>query len=223
MFPPCAPRKATPSSSAHNTDVFYIITTRDGNYDVQPVIEHFDLLKQNVLRRNASGIFEGDIAVEDTETFDVAFYSTLVSTSGYYRVSSFGKGISTAGTPSHLFDFAAEDSETLVKGASANRSADNWRIVAPGKTVHISFDPQAYELTMTVPTGVDNVSVDRAGAISVVPGTGVLRVTAPEGGHIDVYSVSGMLVRSADLVPGTTDIELPAGVYLAAGRKFFVR
>lgn len=210
-------------SSAHNTDVFYIITTRDGNYDVQPVIEHFDLLKQNVLRRNASGIFEGDIAVEDSETFDVAFYSTLVSTSGYYRVSSFGKGISTAGTPSHLFDFAAEDSETLVKGASANRSADNWRIVAPGKTVHISFDPQAYELTMTVPTGVDNVSVDRAGAISVVPGTGVLRVTAPEGGHIDVYSVSGMLVRSTDLVPGTTEIELPAGVYLAAGRKFFVR
>ena len=222
MFPPCAPRKATPSSSAHNTDVFYIITTRDGNYDVQPVIEHFDLLKQNVLRRNASGIFEGDIAVDDSETFDVAFYSSLMSSSGYYN--SYCRGISLMNSMNKVFDFVAGDSETLVKGAAGNRvDVTLLRIVAPGKTVHISFDPQAYELTMTVPTGVDNVSVDRAGAISVVPGTGVLRVTAPEGGHIDVYSVSGMLVRSADLVPGTTDIELPAGVYLAAGRKFFVR
>lgn len=189
---------------------------------MQPVIEHFDLLKKNVLRRNASGIFEGDIAVDDSETFDVAFYSSLMSSSGYYN--SYCRGISLMNSMNKVFDFVAGDSETLVKGAAGNRvDVTLLRIVAPGKTVHISFDPQAYELTMTVPTGVDNVSVDRAGAISVVPGTGVLRVTAPEGGHIDVYSVSGMLVRSADLVPGTTDIELPAGVYLAAGRKFFVR
>lgn len=209
-------------SSAHNTDTYYILAPRHGKYEVWPYIEYIDLLKQNVLRRNAAGVFEGEIAVDDSEEFDVEFYSSLRSSSGYY--SSFGRGISLINYGNRVFDFGAENAETLVKGACGDRAdVSPLRIVAPGKTVHISFDPQAYELTMTVPTGVDNVSVDRAGAISVVPGTGVLRVTAPEGGHIDVYSVSGMLVRSTDLVPGTTEIELPAGVYLAAGRKFFVR
>ncbi|MCC8115221.1 MAG: chitobiase/beta-hexosaminidase C-terminal domain-containing protein [Bacteroidales bacterium] len=55
-------------------------------------------------------------------------------------------------------------------------------------------------------------------AISAIDRT--IRIVADRNAHVDVYNVMGVLVRSIDVLPGTTLItDLPAGIYIASGKK----
>ena len=52
---------------------------------------------------------------------------------------------------------------------------------------------------------------------------GLLKVTAVAPALVEFYSVSGIKVASQQVEAGTTEVELPAGLYIANGAKLIVR
>ncbi len=205
----------TAFSSAHNTDTYFIVTER------APEISNLAMFDGKTLTRNASGIFTGEFSVEPGEAPYVSFYASLVGNGAMIYGLSLPNGASAS---TRSFDFSSAENLTVPAFGKEYMSVPMaWQVSGADGVVSVAFDPIACELTMNVPmSGIDDVSVDGASLV-IVPGAGFLRVSASSQTRLDVYSITGMRVRSVDLEPGTTEIELPAGFYIAGGRKFFVR
>lgn len=205
----------TAFSSAHNTDTYFIVTER------LPEISNLDLFSGKTLTRNASGIFTGEFSVEPGETPYVSFYASLAGNGA--MVYGLSLPIGTAAS-TRSFDFSSAEELTVPAFGREYMSVPMaWQVSGVDGVVSVAFDPLACELTMNASqSGIDDVAVDGASLV-IVPGAGFLRVSASASTRLDVYSVTGMRVRSVGLEPGTTEIELPAGFYIAGGRKFFVR
>lgn len=67
------------------------------------------------------------------------------------------------------------------------------------------------------------IQTGRAESLAVYGAQGVVCVSAPEATTVQVYAVTGQLVREAEVERGTTEITLPAGLYIVNGYKVVVR
>lgn len=73
----------------------------------------------------------------------------------------------------------------------------------------------------TLPTGIGRIE---AGGLDILPGRGQAVVRGAADCDVDILAVSGQKVCSLQLKAGVArTVVLPAGVYIAAGRKFIVR
>ena len=59
-------------------------------------------------------------------------------------------------------------------------------------------------------------------AVSSIEGGHALTITAIEATTINIYSADGILVRTIDVQPGTTTVELPAGIYIVNKTKVII-
>lgn len=64
---------------------------------------------------------------------------------------------------------------------------------------------------------------DAGQTVRIYGSAGCAVFSAAEAQTIKIYSATGALVRTADIAEGSTNVELPAGFYIAAGQKFIVR
>ncbi len=100
-------------------------------------------------------------------------------------------------------------SVTLYGGTSLKTSAYN-NIVA------------AFKLPVKATTAVETV-VDNAQSTTVYGTQGAIVVKAEKAATVRVYNITGSLVASVNAQPGTTTVNLPAGIYVANGTKLIVR
>ncbi len=65
--------------------------------------------------------------------------------------------------------------------------------------------------------------VDNAQSTTVYGTQGAIVVKAEKAATVRVYNITGALVASVNAQPGTTTVNLPAGIYVANGTKLIVR
>ena len=72
-------------------------------------------------------------------------------------------------------------------------------------------------------SGFDNVETPESAPLSLTAVAGGLRASCSEPTLLTVYSLTGVAVVNTELQPGITTIDLPAGFYIAAGKKYIVK
>ena len=76
---------------------------------------------------------------------------------------------------------------------------------------------RSHSTTFSLSTGIDSQM-----AVSSIEGGRALTITALEATTINIYSADGILVRTLDVEPGTTSVELPAGIYIVNNTKVII-
>ncbi len=80
----------------------------------------------------------------------------------------------------------------------------------------------AFKLPVKTTTAIETVSND-VQATKIYGTQGAIVVNAEKAATVRVYNITGALVASVDAQPGTTTVNLPAGIYIANGTKLIVR
>lgn len=206
-------------SSAHNNGYFILSPghTAQG-------ITNLEQMRSQRLTRSGSGMYVGEITVDDHmagEVFRVNFFKSC----SY----SYGLGINTPvwDDKTMLFDLTGDNlvvSNPAYPENSGRFGIGDWYVKAPAGKVAVSFDPVSGILTASRGnSGVENVLADGDGGISVFPGEGRVTIVSSVRASVAVYSVTGVLVRMVDVLPGQTVVELPAGLYIVNRSKLYVR
>ena len=214
--------RLTVFSSAHNDS--YFILTADEQHSILDFacIENIGKLKENRLVKGSDGAYEGDFTVEEgAGNLRVAFLQSFGTKFSNY--SYVGIGSMNSGEAYTSFDLSEDTESELIAFWPASLSL--WNLTAPAGNVHVRFSPAGNSMVFSrEQSGVENVVSDSVdGGLSVSGGYGCIRVVASAGGVVNVYATSGMLVASQHVEAGVTDIPLPAGFYIAGGRKVLVR
>lgn len=68
---------------------------------------------------------------------------------------------------------------------------------------------------------VDGIA-DRCSDLGIIPGKGSLTISSEKSGYLDIHDVGGQLVKRVKLRPGVLTVNLPQGIYIAAGEKINV-
>ena len=79
----------------------------------------------------------------------------------------------------------------------------------------------AFKLPVHTTTAIQAIA--DANAINVTATRGTISINAAAPATVNVYNITGALVASVKASEGTTTVELPAGLYIAAGKKLIVR
>lgn len=214
--------RLTVFSSAHNNN--YFIVTADGGREILDgvSIENIDELKKNCLVKGQDGAYEGDFTVaEGADNIRVAFiqsFGTMFETSGYA-----GIGAMTSETAYSTFNLSEATEATQI--AFGDASVSPWNVKASAGNVHVRFSPAENIMVFSrEDSGVENVAADNSNSgLAVYGGHGCIRVVASAETVVSVYSTSGMLAASRRVEAGVTEIPLPAGFYIAGGKKLLVR
>lgn len=196
-------------AASHNK-TYFVIPSVDWVYSTRPVIENIDLLKGNAIRETSEGIYEGEADLPEGGNI------------GLYLTSSLTGSVVPRHYSSSTFEINADNSEATLPVGEMDGSLTPWTVVSTVKKVTIKLDTAEYALTLGQGSvGVENVAADRD--ITIVPGRGRITVTSPFQTTLQIYSVSGMLVKTATINEGVTVIDLPAGIYIANRTKLAVR
>lgn len=111
----------------------------------------------------------------------------------------------------------------LLPGRSNAKCVLGEQTIAEGFTVFSGF-LAAYDISNFTLASVEEAITDNLiPAIEVRGENGGIVINANQASSVSIYNVSGSLVRSADVAAGETRIQLPAGFYIAAGKKVIVR
>lgn len=79
----------------------------------------------------------------------------------------------------------------------------------------------AFKLPVHTATAIETVA--DGNAINVTATSGAISITTATPATVNVYNITGAMVASVKAAAGTTTVELPAGLYIAAGKKLIVR
>ncbi len=79
----------------------------------------------------------------------------------------------------------------------------------------------AFKLPMHTTTAIETVA--DGNSINVTATRGAISITTATPATVNVYNITGAMVASVKAAEGTTTVELPAGLYIAAGKKLIVR
>ncbi len=79
----------------------------------------------------------------------------------------------------------------------------------------------AFKLPVHTATAIEAVA--DGNAINVTATRGAISITTATPATVNVYNITGAMVASVKAAEGTTTVELPAGLYIAAGKKLIVR
>lgn len=130
----------------------------------------------------------------------------------------------TIGTPaiwSTAFD--SKSNALYVPGRSNNKVVLGETVIAEGMTAFSGFLAK-YNATDFKLSAVDETIADTMTAsLSVRGGSESIIVTATEATTINIYNISGSLVRSVKVPAGESVIGIAAGFYIAGGHKVIVR
>ena len=81
-----------------------------------------------------------------------------------------------------------------------------------------------FDLPEGLVSGVENVSIAPVSSAVVTSGAGYLAVTSESDTTVGVYDLAGRAVAFVKVAAGTTaEVQLPAGLYIAAGAKVIVK
>lgn len=100
--------------------------------------------------------------------------------------------------------------------------SEGERIVAFTDAYIATTDGDEHRLHNRTATFGLGTGIDSQLAAAKIEGGHVLTITALEATTIDVCSADGRLVRTIDVQPGTTTIDLPAGIYLVGNTKVVI-
>ena len=183
-----------------------------------------------------TGVWKGSFDLIDGEVPD--FISFRHSISGYWWPFY---GISHTGGYWHdgndILDFSSEGdsaSQSAVDKFKRNMEGDmirflatDWKLIEakPGNYEAV-YDSNEGLLTITRKGDTPGMIVSPesvASTLRIIPGSGEVTVIASEPTRIDIYSVSGMLVRSLEVADGTTVVRIPSGLYIINGKKIGVK
>lgn len=187
-----------------------------GEWGVKPTIENVEQLKQSVLRETVagSGIYEGICSFPANDYICVYIYNEF-SDEGMLRTVS----------PRYYSMQIFEDlTESVTLPTTDHFDYMPWFVVGfEGGDVYVTYNANDFTLTMKKNvSGVENVSVEGA-SMNIIPGYGQITVVCNAEAMVSVYSMQGLLVRNLRVQPGSTTIELPAGLYIVNRTKVLVK
>lgn len=123
----------------------------------------------------------------------------------------------------YTIDMKSADDEVVML-APYEYWVSPWGIVGDQNngTHHLILDMNQYKLTIKK----DLTNVEETFALDgmLIEGLkGMLRITSDSDTEVAVYNMQGTLVKFISAQAGVTEIILPAGIYIAAGKKVMVR
>jgi len=195
-------------SEAHNSNFFIVTaTTATG-------IEQLGSMKRNMLRHTSDGIYAGtvDIPGNVDGTFTVMLASDCALNSGIF-------------TPIYsLTTFDLTNNMEASLPAVTGSFPTSWTLTAPAGKVSLRYDAREGLLSASRDeAGVENVSANSDNGLTVKAVDGAIIITAARATHVNIYSVTGLLVRSLDILPGMTTVSLAPGFYIVNDHKVLVR
>lgn len=114
--------------------------------------------------------------------------------------------------------------------ASNSTFANSSAMRAPGEGNDIKgigiLDENGSDITDRIVTGINNVTVDNnaASSLEVVPGQGMITINSEaDYGDVAIYSIDGKVAAIANVMAGTTTVNLQHGVYIVLGKKVMVK
>ncbi|MDE6309314.1 MAG: hypothetical protein K2L81_03870, partial [Muribaculaceae bacterium] len=88
------------------------------------------------------------------------------------------------------------------------------------------LDENGNDITDKINTGIDYVGADNgyATSLEVIPGQGMITINSEaDYGDVAIYSVDGKVAAIANVMAGTTTVNLQHGVYIVLGKKVMVK
>lgn len=123
-------------------------------------------------------------------------------------------------------DFYAESTpfvDGVARGTIIEQGLGNWLLEGYHGGSTLRFRVNLNDRTLTVTDLSSGLELNVVAAASVVAVPGGVKVSAPAGQQVTVYSVTGALVKAVGVPAGDTVITLPAGFYIVNGQKVAVR
>lgn len=193
---------------------YYVV---DGDYDRNyPEYSVFRLpeLADHALKETSKGVYEGDVKLPTTKLMSIIGGNVTE-----------GKITTPVGARynSHSIDMKSAEDEVVML-APYDYSVSPWEIVGDehNGTHHLILDMNQYKLTIKK----DLTNVEETFALDgmLIDGLkGTLRITSDSDTEVAVYNMQGALVKLISAQAGVTETTLPAGIYIAAGKKVMVR
>lgn len=215
-----ANKKLTVHSSAHNKAIF-ISAINTNARSVGASMANIETLKANAMKAGASGVYTGKFDI-DLKTYPGALFL-------HRGISDKMKGYSPMDClVTNNFMQVNFDQTPEVNGVANFTGYYNGEVLymeRTGKayTMSVTYDSNKNLVTVgTMTVGVDEAVADEA--LLLVGGEGYLTATAQEAMTLTVYNIQGAVVAVETLAAGEpSTIALPAGLYVAAGRKVLVK
>ncbi len=190
-----------------------VITSAEGASSI-------DLSDITIEPTDATQIVMDEGAVDDPSatygTFKKANLGEFAGESASYKVYGLTKDGSFKYAGANSSDFPAFRMVIRSENvASANAAAKAPRRIA-------ILDEKGIEITDQL-SGISNVTTDAKG-LEVVGGQGEINFTSEaDYGKVEVYSINGSVVAVANVIAGTTSVNVPAGIYIVMGQKVVVK
>lgn len=193
----------------------YYVVDGDYNYNY-PYYSVFRLpeLADHALKETSKGVYEGDVKLPTTKLMNIIGGNVTE-----------GKITTPVGARynSHSIDMKSAEDEVVML-APYDYWVSPWEIIGDKNngTHHLILDMNQYKLTIKK----DLTDVEETFALygMLIEGLkGMLRITSDSDTEVAVYNMQGTLVKYISAQAGVTEISLPAGIYIAAGKKVMVR
>ncbi len=199
-------------SSAHNQGYFVATLSSEVKVGEKPAAL--------VETEKGSGIYSGvvNIAPKDGKCDFIVCKTLVAGVSGYSYSDYEGPRYDSQST------FSGYDTSAQTLPSYGCIGGGRWSVESDYVgVVQVTLNTVDYTLTLdaTTLTGVENVVV--AKSLSVVPVYGGVKITSDYATDLTIYSITGAIVKVVKVVEGTTIVDLPAGIYIAAGTKLAVR
>lgn len=121
-----------------------------------------------------------------------------------------------------LFVSAGEGSEyPAFRSVIYSEIAQSSKMAAPRRIGIV--DAKGIEITDELMSGVEDVTTD-ASSLNIAVGQGEIVITSnADLGEVAVYTIDGKTVAVANVVAGTTTVNVQSGVYVVMGKKVLVK
>lgn len=180
---------------------------------LSPTAANHDALAGWLLDKTEDNVYEGIFDISADDALQFRFFSQLQGWAQEYSIGSVWEDFSYVDLG--FVNGVAQSSAN--SGALGNWMINNWS----GGSLKFNVNLNTNTLTVTDMTSGLDVAV--VAASSFETGEGGIRVTAVAPTELSVYSVSGALVKTAQLPAGESYMALPAGFYIVNGHKLIVR
>ncbi|MCM1517140.1 MAG: T9SS type A sorting domain-containing protein [Pseudoflavonifractor sp.] len=192
------------------TSMIYLIGDPNGN--IAPIHDNIHQLESWALpvTTPGSGIYEGILEIpEAMEGTSFRFYDRLT---GWGYLGSHG--------PAYSYGKTLDLTLPKTYGGIFYEGGEGcWRLLNwPGGYVKFSVNIRAGYISMAnVTSAIDDVAADVTDpVVTVSPGLLTINATAPC--DVAVYNLQGIVVHQSAILPGTTEIPLPSGLYIVNRR-----
>lgn len=100
--------------------------------------------------------------------------------------------------------------------------AEKTGVMAAPRSIGI-LDEKGIEITDFL-TGVESVETEEVSSLGVVSGRGEIRFTSDaDYGKVEIYTLDGKVAAVADVMAGTTTVNVQEGLYIVMGKKVLVK